>query len=470
MTFRVVAALLTAMVLAGFSGGVRAQAGPGGPPPAVGVVRAEKKAITETSEFIGRVQAIDRVDLTARVTAFVHERLFTEGSEVQAGDQLYRLERAPFEAAVQQQAAAVAQSNAQLANANIQLARAQALLNTPAGQKSTVDDARANQLSQSAQLMSAQAQLRAAQINLDYTEIRAPVNGKISQTRFTVGNVVSPSSGALATIVSQDPMYVSFPISVRTELEIGKRYMDRGGVNAMVVRLRLPDGSMYNQQGKIDYIEPTVSANTDTILIRAKIPNPKLGPDRPGEVANRMLTDGEFVTVLVEGVEPIVVLGVPRAAVLSDQQGNYVFVVNSQNRVEQRRIQLGQSTPETAVITSGLKEGEMVIAEGIQRVRPGIQVTPGPAYPGPAGGATAQAGGASPQAASGTTQTGSGTPQAGGGTSQTGSAAPGAQASGGGNGPAAAAATSPSTPAPTSGSPAGAAAGSAGSAGTSSGH
>ena len=125
---------------------------------------------------------------------------------------------------MQQQAAAVADANARLNNANIQLGRAQALLNTPAGQRSVVDDARANQLSQAAQLMSAQAQLRQAQINLDYTEIRAPVGGKIGQTRFTIGNVVSPSSGPLNTIVSQDPMYVVFPIAVRAELEIENRY------------------------------------------------------------------------------------------------------------------------------------------------------------------------------------------------------------------------------------------------------
>jgi membrane fusion protein, multidrug efflux system len=439
MSLRVIAALLTAIVLAG-SPAAYAQQGPGGPPPAVGVVRAEKKAIIETSEFIGRIQAVDRVDLNARVTAFVHERLFTEGTEVQAGDLLYRLERGPFEAAVQQQAAAVAQTNATLNNANIQLARAQALLNTPAGQRSSVDDARANQLSQAAQLMSAQAQLRLAQINLEYTEIRAPINGKIGQTRFSVGNVVSPSSGPLNTIVSQDPMYVIFPISVRAELETEKRYADKGGVNAIVVKLRLPDGSMYKEDGKIDYIEPTVSANTDTILIRAKLPNPKWGPDRPGQVANRTLTDGEFVTVLVEGVEPVTVLGVPRAAVLSDQQGNYVYVVDSQNHAQQRRIQLGQSTPDTAVIMSGLSEGEMVIVDGIQRVRPGIQVTPGPAYPGPSAAGTM-----------------------GGG-------APGPQASGAGSGPASAAATSPSAATPTSGSPTGGAAGSSGSAGTSSGH
>ncbi len=164
-------------------------------PPSVGVVRVQQTAITETSEFVGRIQSIDRVALTARVTAFMDQRLFTEGSEVQQGDLLYRLERAPFEAAVQQQEAAVADASARLANANIQLARAQSLLNTPAGQRSVVDDATANQRSQAAQLLSAQAQLQVAQINLAYTEIKAPVGGKISRTNITVGNVVSPSSG-----------------------------------------------------------------------------------------------------------------------------------------------------------------------------------------------------------------------------------------------------------------------------------
>ena len=249
---------------------------PGGPP-SVGVVRAQQTAITETSEFIGRVQAIERVALTARVTAFLDQRLFVEGTEVKQGDLLYRLERAPFEAAVQQQEAAVADTSARLANANIQLARAQSLLSTPAGQRSNVDDAVANQRSLAAQVLSAQAQLKVAQINLDYTEIHAPVAGKISRTSITVGNVVSPSSGPLASIVSQDPMYVLFPVASRTLTELQKRYADQGGINAMVVKLRLPDGSLYNHDGKIDYVEPTVSATTDTILLRARIPNPPLG-------------------------------------------------------------------------------------------------------------------------------------------------------------------------------------------------
>ncbi len=351
-------------------------------PPSVGVIRAEQTSITETSEFVGRVQAIERVSLTARVTAFLDQRLFQEGTEVTRGDLLYRLERGPFEAAVQQQEATVADSSSRLANANIQLARAQSLLNGPAGQRSNVDDALANQRSLAAQVQSAQALLHIAQINLDYTEIRAPVAGKISRTSITAGNVVSPSSGPLASIISQDPMYVVFPVASRTLTELQKRYADKGGTAALVVvKLRLPDGSIYDRDGKIDYIDPSVSASTDTILLRARIANPPRAQAEAGQPVERRLLDGAFVNVLVEGVQPVLALGIPRKAVLSDQQGEYVYVVGSDNKVEQRRIKLGQSTAGTAVVSSGLKDGEMVISEGVQRVRPGIEVSPGPATP-----------------------------------------------------------------------------------------
>jgi membrane fusion protein (multidrug efflux system) len=355
---------------------------PGGPP-SVGVARARQTAITETSGFVGRVQAVDRVALTARVTAFIDQRLFVEGTEVKQGDLLYRLERAPFEAAVQQQEAAVADTRARLANANIQLARAQSLLSTPAGQRSNVDDALANERSLAAQVLSAQAQLKAAQINLDYTEIHAPIAGKISRTSITVGNVVSPSSGPLASIVSQDPMYVLFPVASRTLTELQKRYAGKGGTDAVVVKLRLPDGSLYEHSGKIDYVEPTVSATTDTILLRARIANPPRAQAAAGQPVERPLVDGAFVDVVVEGIQPVLALGIPRKSVLSDQQGDYVYVVGNDNKVERRRIQLGQSTPMIAVVAGGLKEGEMVVTDGIQRVRPGIVVSPGPASPPP---------------------------------------------------------------------------------------
>jgi membrane fusion protein (multidrug efflux system) len=375
-------ALLLSVALAAFAPAAFAQPGPGGPP-AVGVITVRKQPVTETSAFVGRIQAIDRVDIVARVTAFVQERLFTEGGEVQKGDLLYRLERAPFEADLAAKQAAVAQQQALLRNATITLGRAQSLLNTPAGQRSTVDDALAAQASQAAQLLNAQAQLRASQINLDYTEIHAPVSGKIGRTSLTVGNVVTPASGPLVSIVSQDPMYVLFPVSVRAALDLRNRYADKGGLAAVNVRVLLPDGTQYGQVGKLDYIDPTVAANTDTVTLRGRIPNPLRKGAKAGDPGDRELTDGEFVTVIVEGVEPIQALAIPRASVLSDQQGNYVLVVDAQNKVAQRRITLGQSTATTAIVMSGLTEGESVVTDGLQRARPGIVVNPAPAAPAP---------------------------------------------------------------------------------------
>ncbi len=368
-----------------------AQAQLGGGPPAVGTATVRRQPVTESSAFVGRVQAIDKVDLISRVTAFLDEIHFTEGAEVKQGDLLYVLERGPFEADVTAKQAAIAQTQALLRNATITLGRAQALLHTPAGQRSAVDDAQAQQASYAAQVLSGQAQLRASLINLAYTEIRAPVGGKITRTNVTVGNVVSPSSGPLATIYSQDPMYVLFPVSVRAALDLRNRYTARGGLAAAAVKLRLPDGSIYGQTGRIDYVEPTVAASTDTVIFRARVPNPPRPDGKPGEPANRDLIDGEFVTAMVEGVAPELALGIPREAVLTDQQGSYVYVVGPGNHAEQRRIQLGQSTPATAVVLGGLAEGEAVIVDGLQRVRPGIAVNPAPAVAGPPGAASGKA-------------------------------------------------------------------------------
>jgi membrane fusion protein, multidrug efflux system len=213
--------------------------------------------------------------------------------------------------------------------------------------------------------------LRLAEINFGYTEIRAPIDGKISRTEITEGNFVSPTSGTLATLVSQDPMYVLFSIAVRTGLDLRDRYAKKGGLSAVVVKLRLPNGRIYGQDGRLDYVSPTVAQNTDTFTLRGVIPNQVYPGEKPGTPAARELWDGEFVTVLLESVQPILVLAIPRAAVLFDQQGDYLYVVDAQNKAQQRRIQLGQPTPSIAVVSSGLEEGDLVITEGLQRVRPG---------------------------------------------------------------------------------------------------
>ena len=372
--------LLAGLVTIGSGGAALSQSAPGGPP-AVGIVEAIRRPITETSEFLGRIEAINRVNVVARVTGFLDKRLFVEGAEIKKGDLLYRLERGPFEADLASKQGMVAQLQATLENAKLTTERARTLLGGPAGQQSTYDAAIANQRSLEAQVQSAQAEVQASQINLDYTEISSPIDGKIGRTAVTEGNVVGPSSGVLTTIVSQNPMYVIFPVPLREGLQLRERYAPLGGLEAVLIRLRLPDGRMYGQSGKLDFVDNTVAQNTDTIIVRGEIANPILRASSTTGVTVHELTDGEFVTVLLEGVQPVEVVAIPRSAVLSDQQGNYVFTVGADNKAEQRRIQLGQSTPTIAAVISGLAVGEKVIVEGLQRVRPGQIVSPGPASP-----------------------------------------------------------------------------------------
>ncbi len=367
------------------------QPGPGRPP-AVGVVAAKSQSVRPTLEFVGRVQSTDRVNLVARVTAFIEERDFTEGAEVKKGDLLYKLEQPPFQADLAAKQAAIDNLKAQLVNAAVTLKRAQLLLNTPAGQQSNVDAALATQQSLQAQIEGAEAALRQSQINLDYTEIRAPIDGKIGRTSMTVGNVVTPTSGILATIVSQDPMYVVFPVPVRTVLSLRQRFAATGGLGTAVVKIRLPNGELYGQAGKLDFIDNTVSASTDTMTLRGVLPNPPLANAAGSGTPPRELVDGELVTVVLEEGEPVEALVIPRAAVLADQQGDYVYVVGADNKAAQRRVVLGQSTPTTAVVTNGLAAGEQVVVEGVQRVRPGQGVAPAPAAPtAPDGAASAAA-------------------------------------------------------------------------------
>ena len=356
----------------------RAQFGPAGPP-AVGVVTVERRPVTESTEFVGRVEAPERVELRARVTGFLQERLFREGQEVKAGDVLFRLERAPFEAEVARTQAQVAAAEAELQNASIQLARARDLVRSSAGTQVRVDDATAAQRSAQAQLLGAQAQLRVAQINLGYTEIAAPFGGKIGASTFSVGAVVGPSSAALGTIVSQEPMRVSFPVNLRTGTELRERYATRGGAEAVRVRIRLVTGATYGQAGRIDFIDPQVDRATDTLLVRALIANPPRATGNPDGSVERELIDGMFVTVFVEGATPVPTVVIPRSAVLQDQQGNFVFALDAENKAVRRTVALGRTIADQVVIERGLEGGERVVTEGVQRVRPGQPVQPGPA-------------------------------------------------------------------------------------------
>jgi membrane fusion protein, multidrug efflux system len=333
----------------------------GTPPPAVTVVPVVSREVTATGDFIGRIAAIDKVDIVARVSGFIQERNFTEGQRVKTGDLLFRIEPDTYKAAVDQQAANLAKAKATEVNANLQLQRGQELVRNQNIPQSEVDQRAANAQAAHADVMQAEALLEQAKINLGYTEIRSPVDGRIGLANFTVGNLVSPSSGTLATIVSQDPIYVTFQASEADVIEYKRRIAASADKNPHVtIHIKLPDGTMYPHPGLTNLLDVQVQPDTDTILARAQLPNPE-----------GILTPGGIVGVLVDRGAPQSSLVIPQSAVQLDQAGRYVMVVGADKKVEQRRVTTGVEQGRDIVVTQGLKEGELVIVEGIQKVHPG---------------------------------------------------------------------------------------------------
>src|SRR5690348_2891307 len=345
------------IVMAGY-GAAAAQTGP---PPAVTVTPVASRVVTATGDFIGRVVAIDKVDVVARVSGFINERNFTEGQQVKNGDLLFSIEPDTYKAAVDQQSANLAKAKATEVNANLQLQRGQELVRNQNIPQSEVDQRAANAQAAHADVMQAQALLEQAKINLGYTEIRSPIDGRIGVANFTVGNLVSPSSGTLATIVSQDPIYVTFQASEADVIEYKHRIAASADKNPHVtIHIKLPNGSMYPHPGVTNLLDVQVQPDTDTILARAQLPNPE-----------GILTPGGIVGVLVERGAPQASLVISQSAVQLDQAGRYVMVVGADKKVEQRRIATGVEQGRDIVVTQGLKEGELVIVEGIQKVHPG---------------------------------------------------------------------------------------------------
>lgn len=371
-------ALIVAAMLVGSASGAWAQLGPGGPP-VVGVVKAALTPIYQTSQYIGRVQAISKITLRARVTGLLEERDFQEGDEVKKGQKLFVIEQPPYQAAVLQAQGQLIQAEASLRNAKQNLTRSSTLLNTPAGQRSTVDNDVASAGQSQGALLVAEAELQTAQINLGYTTILSPIDGRIG-IATDPGNVVAFTDAALAMVVSEDPEYVLFPVSEVEAATLKSRYAGEGGLAAITVKLQLPDGEMYDQTGSIDFSDISVSASTDTINLRAVVPNPRRS-DTKALGGDRTLVDGGFVTVLLQSKNPQQQVTVPRAAVLADQQGYYVLIVDADNKAQRQNITLGDSTALLAVVATGLKPGDTVIADGVQRARPGAPVKPVPYTP-----------------------------------------------------------------------------------------
>ena len=360
VAWKVVVCALSFMVSCGVAA---AQGAP--PPPAVSVTPVTTRQVTETIDYIGRLTAVDKVDIVARVPGFLEERKFKEGQYVKKGDLLFRIEQATYKAAVEQARANVAKAKATEVNAKLQFERGKELVRNQNIPQATVDQREADEQAAQASIMEAQAELDQAEINLGYTEIRSPINGCIGLAIVTEGNLVQPSSGKLATIVSQDPIYVTFQVSQRNLLDYYRRRAEDPGKNTQVnIRIKLPNGTIYPHAGLSDFLDVQVDPTTDTVTVRATVPNP-----------DGLLIPGGVVGVSVERGAPKSALTIPQAAVLLDQAGRYVLVVDAAKKVEQRRVTTGVEQGRNVVVSDGLKEGELVIVEGIQKVRPGQVVT-----------------------------------------------------------------------------------------------
>jgi membrane fusion protein (multidrug efflux system) len=355
---------LVFVVLAAW-GGVRAAQAQAPAAPAVGVRAAEIRGVARSYEFIGRIAAINTVQLRARVEGFLDKILFTEGQEVKEGDLLYQIEKAPYQAQVDQAKAKLLSDQAQVVNADLQYRRSFELAqhqNTP---QATADKDKATLDSARAAVMQDEAALKLAEVNLDYTDIRAPVDGRIGRTAYTKGNLVNAASGVLATIVSQDPIYAVFPVAQRELEDIrAERHQENGKTIKIEILVKLANGKEYPHPGVWNFTDVQVNQQTDTLIMRATLPNPE-----------RQLVDGQFVTVVVKERNDQPRLVVPQAAVQLDQAGSYVLIVNPDNKVEMRRITTGPPDGTDVVVTEGLKTGDPVIVDGIQKVRVGQAVS-----------------------------------------------------------------------------------------------
>ena len=331
------------------------------PPPAVGVVTVETRGVTPSLAFIGRVKAIETYQARARVEGFLQVIAFHDGQTIKTGQLLFQIEKTQYAAAVEQAKANVAAAEAVERNAQLTFNRAAELVKSSSGTQATVDQTRATLDSAKASVLQNQAALTIANENLGYTDIISPIDGRIGFTEVTLGNLVNAATGVLATVVSDDPIYVEFPVSMRQIADLATKY--RGDISkgdGIKVHAMLANGKPYDQVGDWRFISNQVDQQTDTVPVRATFPNPQ-----------RALLDGAFVTVKVDEGAPQQRLIIPRSALLLDQIGVYVLIVDADKKVQVRRVTTAEAVDTEIAIASGLQAGDKVIVDGIQKVRPG---------------------------------------------------------------------------------------------------
>ncbi|MGS4988829.1 efflux RND transporter periplasmic adaptor subunit [Roseibium sp. RP-7] len=345
------------------------KAAPAAPPPSVTVAKIASQDIRQSARFVGQVAAIDQVDLMARVKGFLEEKAVPDGSVVKKNDLLFTIEKAQYQAALTKAKADLASAKADAALKAADEKRDRDLRDKGHLSEAAYEATLAQKQQAEASVEAAQSSLQEAELNLSYTDISAPFDGQLGKTTYSVGEVVGPTTNPLASLISLAPVYVNFSVSEAQYLNAVKTH----GINPADIqpdespdlKLVLPNGQDYNEKGKIVFIDNQVDTATGTISFRGQFDNKDI-----------RLISGTYVTVVLEAPKTETALVVPQAAIQRDQEGAFALAITSDKKVEQRYVTLGQQEGTDFVVSKGLKEGDEVIIEGLQKVRPGVVVNP----------------------------------------------------------------------------------------------
>jgi multidrug efflux system membrane fusion protein len=355
------AAGLAAATLAGCNDatGKAAPAAAGAEGPPVSAATVVEKAIAETQEFSGRLEAIDVVAIRPRVSGFITAVNFKPGSEVKKGEVLFEIDPRPFRAEADRAEAAANAARARADLARLELARAEKLLGDKAIAQREFDERAAGQKELDASARAATAQAEAAKLNLSYTRVIAPINGRVSKAEITLGNLVDPTA-VLTSVVSLDRIYASFDGDESTYLRVAKRA--HGGA-AVPVRVGLVDEEGFPHEGKLEFVDNQLDTRTGSVRLRAVFAN-----------EDRSMAPGLFARVQIGGGDEHKELLIADRAVGTDQSYKFVYVVDAQGKAEQRKVTLGPVVDGLRVVRGGLKPGEQIVVNGLQRVKPGAPI------------------------------------------------------------------------------------------------
>ncbi|MDK9772595.1 multidrug efflux RND transporter periplasmic adaptor subunit VmeY [Vibrio sp. B181a] len=319
-----------------------------------------------SKSYIGRIEAVEDTNITAQVSGYLEARHFDEGQMVEKGQLLYSIEPSSFEAQVASAKAALAQAKAALKKAELDHQRGKNLLPRGSISQSEFDALTATLLGARAELEAANAQLKLAEVNLSYTQIRAPFSGRISDSKVSTGDLLSPSSGILTTLVSLDPVHTSFSVSERERLNLGMDGIKGDGSaesSGVEVQLELENGEYFEHLGQLDFLGNRINTQTGTIAMRAVVPNP-----------DQKLLPGQHIKVNLRDKNAKDVIVIPRRAVQTDLEGDFVMVMAEGNVAERRNVEVGAQVEQGIIIKDGLDKDDTVITQGLQRVRNGVEV------------------------------------------------------------------------------------------------